>query len=297
MNPVLALYNRLPDKLRRNIRTAMPKGLLRWYAHRNTDVYLLSYPKCGRTWLRLMVGRAISLHFALPEEEDILFLRTNRRLHAGVPRITVVHDDHPMLKTPQELEQSKERYRNKKVIFLVRDPRDVIVSSYFEMMKRSELFGENPHEERKAVFQGSLSEFICMRQGGFDTILEYYNIWARNRGVPRGFLLVRYEDMKEDPRRELRRVLGFVDLSVIPDEIINQAVEYASFENMRKMEAEGRFHSGILKPADQADRESYKTRRGRVRGYLEYLSEQEVQWLNQKMQTTLSPFYGYWREE
>ena len=46
------------------------------------------------------------------------------------------------------------------MIFLVRDPRDVIVSSYFEMKNRGQLFGDNPYESRKAVFEGSLPEFI-----------------------------------------------------------------------------------------------------------------------------------------
>jgi hypothetical protein len=81
------------------------------------------------------------------------------------------------------------------VIFLARDPRDVIVSSFFEMKNRGRLFGEDPYEQRQAVFDGSLQEFIERRVGGFDTLLAYYSIWAQNRnalravfGVPRSFI-------------------------------------------------------------------------------------------------------------
>jgi hypothetical protein len=271
----------------------VPDRLLRWYAHRNTDVYLISYPKCGRTWLRLMIGCALSRHFHLPETEDVLFIRSNRRYHPQAPRLMVIHDNRPMLRTPEELETSKTRYRTKRVIFLARDPRDVIVSSYFEMKNRGHLFGENPYEKHSAVFDGSLSEFIQQRRGGFDTLLTYYNIWAQNRRIPKDFLLVRYEDMKANPAAELRRVLDFLGLQDISQGTIDEAVEFASFENMRKMESEGRFQSGILKPADQADQSSYKTRKGKTKGYVDHLSPVEIDALNQKMNQTLDPYFGY----
>lgn len=296
MKIIRSLYQRLSPTSRSRIRAIVPDPLLRWYAHRNTDVYLLSYPKCGRTWLRLMMGKAMACHFNLPEDEELLFLRSNRRWHPQMPRITVIHDDHPMLKTPDELETSKAWYREKKVIFLVRDPRDVIVSSYFEMSKRGRIFGENPHEKRKAIFEGSLEDFIHQEIGGFDTILRYYAIWARNQQTPRQFLLVRYEDMRLCPEVEMRRVLDFLGLADIRDETITEAVEFASFENMRKMENENKFQSGILNPANQADQDSFKTRKGKVKGYTEYLDQDQIEALNRKMDSEIGKFqtlFGY----
>lgn len=293
MNPIRILYDRLPASLRAGLRAMLPDRLLRWYAHRNTDVYLISYPKCGRTWLRLMIGRAISQHFHLPETEEVLFIRSNRRYHPQAPRVRVIHDNRPMLRTPEELETDKSRYREKKVIFLVRDPRDVIVSSYFEMKNRGRLFGDNPYEQRSATFEGSLQEFIHQPRGGFETLLRYYNIWAQNRRLPQGFLLVRYEDMKANPGAELRRVLDFLGLQAISQEVIDEAVSFASFDNMRKMEAEGRFHSGMLKPANLTDQESYKTRKGKTKGYVDYLSAEEIEALNRRMYAELDPYFGY----
>ncbi len=293
MNPLKELYDQLPSGARTAIRSWMPDPLKRWYAHRNTQVYLVSYPKCGRTWLRLMTGRAIARHFGLPEDEDTLFIRWKKRPHPQVPWITVVHEDRPMLKRPDELHTSKDSFRDKQVIFLARDPRDVIVSSYFEMKHRGQLFGDNPYESRKAVFAGSLTEFIRGRHGGFETILSYYNIWAENRGIPRGFLLVRYEDMKADAQRELRRVIDFLGLNAIPDATLAEAVEYASFENMRKMETQGKFKSGMLQPADQANQESYKTRKGKVKGFEDHLEGPDIAYLNRLMGERLSKYFGY----
>jgi len=292
MNIFRSLYEKLPVGVRSRLRSLAPKELRRWYAHRRTDVYLISYPKCGRTWLRLMIGRSIVAHYSLPQNEDLLLLRWKSSPHPDLPMITVVHEDRPMLKTPQELETSKEKFRDKKVIFLARDPRDVIVSSYFEMKKRGELFGENPYEARKAVFEGELSEFIDQTRGGFDTILRYYNIWADNRDIPQGFLLVRYEDMKRNPAREMRKALDFLGLGPVGDDTLQEAVRYASFENMRKMEREGNFQSGVLNPAQKSDEDSYKTRKGKVGGYIDYLTEDQIQHLNDKMQD-LSAYFGY----
>jgi hypothetical protein len=293
MSALRSLYDRLPAGSRQAARSLVPDRLLRWYAHRRTDVYLISYPKCGRTWLRLMMGRAIAQHYGLGESEEVLFLRSNRRFHPAVPRITVVHQDRPMLKSPDELETDKHSFRGKQVIFLARDPRDVIVSSYFEMKNRGRLFGENPYEQRQAVFDGTLQEFINARRGGYDTLLAYYNIWAANRDIPRGFLLVRYEDLRRDTGQELRRILDFIGLSEISDAEIAPAVAYASFENMRKMETAGRFESGMLKPADQSNQETYKTRRGKVKGFVDYLNPEEIRALNRKTEQTLDQYFRY----
>ena len=293
MAGIKSLYRRLPANVRASLRQWVPGPLRRWYAHHKTQVYLISYPKCGRTWLRLMIGYALMRYFSLPEIESVLFLSPEFDWPKGVPRSTVIHDDRPMLKTPEELEKSKERFRTKKESFLVRDPRDVIVSLYYEKSMRSKLWGNNPYEAREAGFEGSLEEFIHSRVGGFATLIAFYNIWAENQETPLDFLLVRYEDMKKDTAGELRRVLDFLGLDEISPEIIQAAVEYASFENMRAMEQQGKFQTGILKPADPRSQETYKTRKGKVGGFAEELSKEEVNRLNAQMRQTLASYFNY----
>jgi len=225
--------------------------------------------------------------------KQLLFLEGRVKPHPDVPKIAIVHDDHPMLKTPEELGKLKSQYKSKNVIFLVRDPRDVIVSSYFEMNKRGRIFGSNPYELRNAYFDGTLQEFINRRIGGFDTILRYYSIWAENRHIPNRFLLVRYEDIKKNPNNELKKVLDFLELQDVSEETIQEAVRYASFENMQKLEKKGIFQTGMLSPANPDDKDSYKTRKGKVGGYLDYLSTEEISELNKKMQISLPPYYKY----
>ncbi len=48
-----------------------------------------------------------------------------------------------------------------------------------------------------------------------------------------------------------------------------------------------------LRPGDRNDEESFEVRKGKVGGYVEYLSADEIESLDRKMAETLSDFYGY----
>ncbi|MFW6002724.1 MAG: sulfotransferase domain-containing protein [archaeon] len=54
----------------------------------------------------------------------------------------------------------------------------------------------------------------------------------------RSFHLVKYEDLHTDGFNQLRQIINFIGYSEIPDNIIENAVEFARFENMKKMEQE-----------------------------------------------------------
>ncbi len=75
--------------------------------------------------------------------------------------------------------------------------------------------------------------------------------------------------------------------------VLDDAVNYASFENMRQMEVEEMASVYTLRPTDKSDSESYKTRKGTVGGFVDYLSAEEINEIDCKVQETLSDFYGY----
>lgn len=229
-----------------------------------------------------MLGKAIASHFQL-KHLDILQIENFSAMLPGIPYIKFTHDDLPQHKRPNELEESKIVYKQSKVVFLIRDPRDVIVSLYFQKTKRV-------HQ-----YTGTLSEFLYREQGSFNSLLHFYNIWAENRKVPEDFLLIRYEDIHKDPQGELRKVLNFIDLPEIPDDVIHEAVQYASFENMRQLEIEDRFSSKSLRAVNERDYESYKTRKGIVGGFRTYLKENEVAYLDKKIKDDLSDFYWWYK--
>jgi hypothetical protein len=249
-------------------------------ADREAECFLVSYPKCGRTWLRVLLSRALELHYGAPEVDYLggAFLGGNV---PDAPRVRVTHDDDPHWKTPRGLDRRKRRYRGKRVVLLVRDPRDVVVSMYFERTRR------------ERAYSGTLSEFLHEQRGSLDTVLAYYNVWARSRALPREFLVVRYEDLRRDTGRELERLLAFLGVRDVSAATVGEAVRFASFESMREMESAGSLESGRLRPRDPNDPESFKTRRGKVGGFVDYLTPDEVAEVERRIGSTLDPSFGY----
>ena len=52
---------------------------------------------------------------------------------------------------------------------------------------------------------------------------------------------------------------------------------------MQKIEQNTEIKSDRLKPADKNDKDTYKTRKGKIGGYKDYLSKDEIKYLTLKM--------------
>ena len=250
---------------------------------RRADVFLVSFPKTGRTWLRVMLGRSLQRHFGL-KGRNLLRYTAATVSHPGLPRILATHDDSPQAKRPDEMLTDKRAYRGSRVVFLVRDPRDVIVSLYHHRASW--------HRDSDDAYGGTLGEFLGESSGSFDSLLRFYEIWSENREVPAAFLLVRYEDLHTDPARELRRVLDFVGAGGVSDEIIEEAVKFAAFRNMQRLEDEGSLKTKALRVRDAKDPNARRVRRGRVGGHTDELSPELVAELDRRLAESGGPF-GY----
>ena len=246
------------------------------------SAFVISFPKCGRTWLRVQLARVLEHHFAL-EVHDLLSIEDLAEGRRDVPKIRFLNADKPERKRPHELHPSVVSYfRHRRVVLLVRDPRDVVVSMYMQRTKR----GMRP------PFSGTMAEFLSEPVGSFDTLIRYYNLWSQQGGSESNLLVVRYEEMRVHPARELRRVVDFLGLSEVSDAVIDDAVAFGSFENMRAMEERDQFQSRQMRPADPSDEESFKTRKGRVGGFVEYLDADQIASLERRMRDSLTAFYG-----
>lgn len=255
------------------------RAFLEWYRATSVDVYVISYPKVGRTWLRVMLGHAFALHTG---RADVVQAHGQYLTlpHPELPLVKFVHEDSPYSKTPAQLRRDKRAFCHSRVILLTRDPRDAIVSNYFSAAKRLRSYA------------GDLGSFIRSERGGIETFVTYHNIWAASRDVPAAFLLLRYEDLHRDPARELRRVLDFCGLGGVRQEIVATSVEYGKFENMRSREANLEGAAPRFRPGVASDPESFKSRRGKVGAFGEYMSAGDVAFVEEHVRN-LSPIYGY----
>jgi hypothetical protein len=249
--------------------------------------YVISFPKSGRTWLRFMLGNYFVLRYKLGIEHPDAIMELdflNKKRH-GSGKIKFTHEDSPFLKRPEELDNDKRRFKKARVIFLVRDPRDVVVSSYFEHAKRIHLYKEVDS------FDGSIQEFLYQTPV-LKTIVTYYNIWYKNRSVPADFLILRYEDLKKDAEGKLKEALTFFGQKELEWDLVKESVLRSRFEKMRAIEK--RNHEGYrLNPGNVNDPESFKTRKGIVGGYKMYFNEEDQEFMNKFIREHLADEFGY----
>lgn len=289
----MALRSKLRDLAYSAGETALPKairykGVLlsmrRAASHWTKDAYILSYPKSGRTWLRTMLGTMASSQFEL-DVQNPMEVQNFWKLSREIPNIGITHDGSPNFQYGYEVETDKSRYRSKKVLLLTRDPRDVLVSYYFDA------------KNRMKVIDCDISTYIREEKGSIDAIVAYYNAWAQARTIPRDFLSVSYGDMHRDPKKVVRDCAAFLGLPAPSEELLDLVVEKASFSSMRNAELNDRFNHQRLRPADPQNPESFKVRRGKMGGYVDYLSRDDIAYVDDYIDRNLDPFFSRYYSE
>jgi hypothetical protein len=185
------------------------------------DVFLTSYPRSGNTWTRFLVGNLVY------QNEPVTFLTVERLvpdMYKSSDRVLRNLARPRILKSHECFDP---RYR--KVIYIVRDPRDVAVSNYHWELKLRSVRDGFPIED--FVPRWMEPEF-WPRIGSWG---DHVTSWLSTRQGKKGFLLLRYEDLKKDPQRALAQVAEF--LGIEPSlERLNRAVDLSSADNMRKLE-------------------------------------------------------------
>jgi hypothetical protein len=185
------------------------------------DVFLTSYPRSGNTWTRFLVGNLVY------QNEPVTFLTVERLVPDMYKSSDRVLRNLPRPRIVKSHECFDPRYR--KVIYIVRDPRDVAVSNYHWELKLRSVRDGFPIED--FVPRWMEPEF-WPRIGSWG---DHVTSWLSTRQGKKGFLLLRYEDLKKDPQRALAQVAEF--LGIEPSrERLDRAVELSSADNMRKLE-------------------------------------------------------------
>jgi hypothetical protein len=125
-------------------------------------------------------------------------------------------------------------------------------------------------------------------------VIEFFEIWQRELPKVRASLVIRYEDMRADPGAVLGQALDFLGTPGRPEQIA-EAVAYASYDNMKRLEQDKVFWlSGTrLAASDPANPQSYKVRRAKVGGWRDDFSEAQVTAIDALLAARPVPPFGY----
>src|SRR5271170_977482 len=184
------------------------------------DIFLVSFPKSGNTWTRFLLA---NLRFP---DEPATFANIDRLIPDPTGTNKKDFDRIPRPRIIKSHECFDPRYP--RVINIVRDPRDVVVSQYHYHRKIRKIEDDSPIEKFVTRF---LAGETCPHGSWGQNIATWLHTSARN---PR-FLLLRYEDLVADTACELAKVAAFLQLSAGPEQIA-QAVERSSADRMRSLE-------------------------------------------------------------
>ncbi len=181
------------------------------------DTFVVSYPRSGNTWTRFLIANLIGR----PTLENItgiipeIYLYSNQQL-MRFPRPRILKSHEPF----------DPRY--KRVIYIVRDPRDVAVSLYHYSRKRRDIPDGFPMDEFVLGYlRGEYFDFCGTWQ-------QHVASW-RYTQPDRQMLWLRYEDMLDQPGTALTRIAEFMGIEVTPEKVAS-AIAASSHERMRKME-------------------------------------------------------------
>lgn len=250
------------------------RSVLAW---RDVDALLASYPKSGRTWFRFILANYLKMMVAPDQPADLHNMFTvlpnlawDRergipafafRRTAAIPLVAVTHA------YPSMFLRS-----GCPVIFMVRDPRDVMVSAYFHATR---------HKHR---FSGDIDAFVRDPALGVAALIRHLNAWSSILSRQPHHIL-HYERLSEAPDVATIEALRFLGIP-LDKALVGRAVEAASFSNMRKLEIE----RGIPgHEYDRSDPQALRTRRGAVGGFDEALTGRTADWILDRCKADLAP--------
>jgi alcohol sulfotransferase len=268
------------------------RGVEQFDKLQKADIVVVSFGKSGRTWLRVMISHLFRVMYSLPENA-ILGFDNFHNLNRRVPKIFFTHDNY--IKDFTGDFETKKPFYHKRVILLARDPRDVAVSQFFQWKFRIKPTKVAINKYPPMGSEISLFDFVTGDNGGsINAVSDYLNLWAGEADKLDHFHLVRYEDLRTRPHEELRKMLDFMQVDA-SQEHVDAAVEYSSYENMKKMESKQQFRlaGGRMMPRDKDNPNSYKVRRAKVGGYRDYFTDEEVSAIDGQLADKLDPLFGY----
>ncbi|XP_014674128.1 PREDICTED: sulfotransferase 1C2-like [Priapulus caudatus] len=208
------------------------------------DIWIISYPKSGTQWMNDTAGFIMSKgdkekFDAIPRNHplEVLMGATPEERIAAINAKSGIR----LFQTHLRFDELPPALRNgkAKIIFVMRNPKDVAVS-YFHFHRSNAMLG--------GIKDWVFSKFFPYYASGdvfygdfFDYVLEFW----QQRANMQNMCIVKYEDMKKDQLGGIRRMAEFLGQSLTDEEVMKVA-EHTGIKQSRERILQ------VVKPTEKA---------------------------------------------
>ncbi|KAL6610118.1 hypothetical protein ACP70R_040087 [Stipagrostis hirtigluma subsp. patula] len=254
------------------------------FVPRADDIILATFPKCGTTWLKALAfaianrsSHAFADHPLLTRHpQDVVpFLEVPFRQIQPLsdldtipsPRLLATHA--PLSLLPASVTDVGCRF-----VYLCRDPKDVVVSLWHF---------ENRIHDKISIDLSQYFHLFCEGVTVCGPIWNHYlEYWNESKARQDKVLFLKYEEMMENPVKEVKRLADFLGVPFTDTEerngVIDEVVKLCSFENLSTLEVNS---SGVADRIGGFPMEnSAYFRRGKVGDWVNHLSGEMAQQLD-----------------
>ena len=271
--------------------------------HKN--IFLASYPKSGNTWLRSIIGNFYNFEkeFSLNDLKSIPLLSIKKHFNEFQNKVYITNNELHFDWVSQNIIECQKILNNKfnhlnifkthsvrhknftnetvnaGFIYIVRDPRDIIVS----------LKNFSGKEIDKTIDEFLFSKSLMITTNGAQELLSTWELnvqsWLNYNSVPR--LIIKYEDLKLNPKEIILNIKEFLNkihsFNInLNDQDIDKIVENTNFNNLKKLEDKNGF--------DEASKHSKFFRSGTSNQWKDILSNSQIKLIEKNLKSLMKYF-------